>query len=351
MQKMLSFKKLLTILGLILACIGCSSSGGGGGSADEGSVGISSDGGSSAASDIPLLGSWQENMVHFGRQHCDPANLKELGTWEGSVWYYDGIRVYYQIADYTGDASWNACARYVRDIYRPYVLANGGKVPGWRVFPHGLFEDYLRTGDAESKRAVELLATSSVFASAGGGSDFEMSRETAYLIHAYIAAEDLGIGRYPQLAKSVGFALSHLEQWRSGKASYVKPFMVGLTLEALINYVEHFPDRRVETAIVETVDWLWRAAWSESQGKFPYITCQSWSQHQECFEDHSAEGADLHLLIAPAYAWAYRHSGEGRFRERGDRIFESGVRGAWLAGGKQFSQSYRWSFDYVHWRR
>jgi hypothetical protein len=26
------------------------------------------------------------------------------------------------------------------------------------------------------------------------------------------------------------------------------------------------------------------------------------------------------------------------------------VQGAWLEGGKQFSQNYRWSFDYVRWR-
>lgn len=53
----------------------------------------------------------------------------------------------------------------------------------------------------------------------------------------------------------------------------------------------------------------------------------------------------------PAYGWLYRETLEPRFRERGDLIFASGVRGAWLDGGKQFSQNYRWSFDYVRWRR
>ena len=36
--------------------------------------------------------------------------ILQLTTWEGNVWYYDGIRVYYLIADYTGDPSWEKCA-------------------------------------------------------------------------------------------------------------------------------------------------------------------------------------------------------------------------------------------------
>jgi hypothetical protein len=58
----------------------------------------------------------------------------------------------------------------------------------------------------------------------------------------------------------------------------------------------------------------------------------------------------LNLMIAPIYAWLYHQTGEARFLERGDQVFSGGVRRAWLGGGKQFNQSYRWSFDYVHYR-
>ncbi len=38
------------------------------------------------------------------------------------------------------------------------------------------------------------------------------------------------------------------------------------------------------------------------------------------------------------------------YRDRGDAIFAGGVEQAWLDGGKQFNQNYRWSFDCVTWR-
>ena len=46
----------------------------------------------------------------------------------------------------------------------------------------------------------------------------------------------------------------------------------------------------------------------------------------------------------------YLQTGDTVYRDRGDKAFAGGVRGAWLGGGKPFSQNYRWSFDYVTWR-
>jgi hypothetical protein len=55
------------------------------------------------------------------------------------------------------------------------------------------------------------------------------------------------------------------------------------------------------------------------------------------------------MLIAPAYAWFYNLTGDVSYLQKGDQIFNGGVAGAWLGGGKQFSQNYRWSFQYVEW--
>ena len=60
--------------------------------------------------------------------------------------------------------------------------------------------------------------------------------------------------------------------------------------------------------------------------------------------------AEVDLLIAPAYAWIYHLTGDPVYQVRGDKAFAGGVKGAWLDGGKMFTQSYRWSFDYVKWR-
>ena len=74
------------------------------------------------------------------------------------VWYYDGIRVYHQIGDYTGGhATWDACAAMVTNLYRTYVLDNGGSIPGYVVFPKGLAMNYQRTGDMLSKQALDTL--------------------------------------------------------------------------------------------------------------------------------------------------------------------------------------------------
>jgi hypothetical protein len=71
---------------------------------------------------------------------------------------------------------------------------------------------------------------------------------------------------------------------------------------------------------------------------------------------------DLNNLIAPAYAWAaLRHARLGTpasddkarfFVEAGDRLFNGGVRRAWIEGNqKQFNQNYRWTFKFVEWRK
>lgn len=337
---------LILSLMILLGCNGCSSS-----TNPEPSEPASAASQVSTDRSIPGIEQWEANMRNYGRTLCQPAKIAQLSTWEGNIWYYDGIRVYYQIADYTNDPSWNDCARYVRDVYRPYVLNADGRIPGWRVFPHGLQEDYLRNGSRDSKRAVVLLARNSAFAATGGGADFELSRETAYIIHAYLSAEELGEPPAPNLARSVSFALGHLDQWTGSRvASYTKPFMMALTFEALIRYYERSGDPRIIEAIEHAANWLWESGWQQQRGAFPYILCPAAARNKECLEPHDGEGADLSLLIAPTYAWLYSKTGSEEYRARADRIFQGGVNNAFLAQGKQFSQNYRWSFDFVRWR-
>jgi hypothetical protein len=63
------------------------------------------------------------------------------------------------------------------------------------------------------------------------------------------------------------------------------------------------------------------------------------------------------MLIAPAYAWLYKKTGASAYQREGDAIWDAGVMVdardtmGWSGnGGKQFSQTYRWSFDYVKYR-
>ena len=300
----------------------------------------------------PVVDRWQSDLLGYGRRYCDRSAIAKASTWEGGVWYYDGARVYYRTADFTGDPEWTRCAEEVLEVYRPYVLNNNGGVPGWRVFPHGLYEHYRRNGDARSRDAVLALARNSAFAAKAGGADPELSRETAYLIHAYLFAQDLGARDLDTLlAAAITNALGHLRAWTVDQTTqYVKPFMAALTAEALIHYYETHPDPRVPAAITAAADWLWRNGWREEQRSFPYLICKDTAQNEECLKNRADLAPDLNLLIAPVYAWLYFQSADEREGHRADQIFEGGVMRADLNAGKRFSQNYRWSFDYLRWR-
>jgi hypothetical protein len=107
---------------------------------------------------LPSLAKYNQQMVEKGREQL---GKRGYDTWEGNAWYYDGTRVAYQIADYTGDQTFAEYAKNPLDVYRPYVIENGGGVPGWRVFAQGLRMHYERTGDTISKEAAISLLNAS----------------------------------------------------------------------------------------------------------------------------------------------------------------------------------------------
>lgn len=303
---------------------------------------------------IPQLAQWESNMLTWGQRYCDQATIQSLSTWEGSVWYYDGIRVYQQIADYTSNSYWMNCARYVRDVYRPYVLSTNGLIGGWRVFPHGLAQDYWRTADQVSRQAALALANNSAFASSGGGAAHDLSRETAYILHSYLTAMELGASEHPKFHAALDYALGDIDQWFiSRTATYYKPFMVGLTFEALIHAYNNTGDSRIPEAIRRGAEAMWNEAWQPQYRSFRYILCRPGANpgNNDCTTDFTGEQADLNMLIAPAYAWLYNRTGDSRYQTWGDQIFTGGIDKAWLGNGKQFSQNYRWSPDFVKWRK
>jgi hypothetical protein len=123
--------------------------------------------------------------------------------------------------------------------------------------------------------------------------------------------------------------------------------MVGLTTHALIRYAETTNDPRVLPAVKVALDELWERAWVPANQSFWY---QNWISDPNLTFPASEGAPDLNLLIAPAFAWVYRQTGDVTYRDRADQAFAGGVKGAWLAGRKQFNQNYMWSFDYLKWR-
>ena len=99
--------------------------------------------------DIPGLKKWEHNMTFLGHRWCNLSKTYGFG-WEADVWYYDGTRVYYQIADYTHDPSWNKCALHIAEQYRAYVLQNSGKLRDGECSPR----DASRLGNAPATIAT-----------------------------------------------------------------------------------------------------------------------------------------------------------------------------------------------------
>ena len=204
--------------------------------------------------------------------------------------------------------------------------------------------DYERTADVLSHDAVELLYSGNGWSSVANLAYYigwEASREVAYALNTHVVHERIGGARSQSMQDLAEVALGHFDQWFvSGKASYVQPFMVALSAEALIGYYDLTKDNRVPPLLKLAADRVWEKSWDPSTQSFLYYN-----------EDGtSGPTPDLNLLIAPLYGWVYQQTADAAYRTMGDAIFTGGVQGAWLVGGKQFSQNYRWSFDYLKWR-
>jgi hypothetical protein len=237
-------------------------------------------------------------------------------------------------------------------VYRDrYVVANGGGIAGWWNFPHGMELDHFRTGSAASRNAVLLVARSAPFnadsLAPGVTVPQEYSREVAYALNTYQAAERLGGGHRLRRDLMVTQALGHIDSWFvSRTCTYMRPFMVGLTLAALIDEYRETGDQRIPPAVRIACDGMWNLCWLPAEESFAYT-----DRNFTPGDTQRMPAPDLNLLIAPAYAWIYLQTGNTVHRDRADAIFVGGIKGAWMDGPKQYNQSYRWSFDYVKWRK
>lgn len=322
--------------------------------------------------DVPLAGlaMWEANMKQYGTLHCIPS---ELATYEGFVWYYDGTRVYYQIADYTKDPKWITCAKNLDTFFANYINSNNGNVQGWRNFPHGLGMGFKREGIAADRTAVLALRDNNygtiqnIASQPDSVISWLLSREVSYGVNDHVVAEQIGELRLPALQDNVELLLGHFSQWfLDHNAAYTQPFMVALAAEALIGYESLTHDPRILPTLQRAADELWNTSWDAASLSFLYYNYdasmgppppQPYPYDGQCSNRTSFSATckgpapDLNLLIAPLYGWVYQHTGNPLYRTHGDMIFNSGVNGAWLIGGKQFSQNYRWSDRYVAWRK
>ena len=324
-----------------------------------------------AAAGVPEKDAYERNMRQYGTQVCQQELMNTGSSYDQrlAATYYDAERVMLQIADYLGDASFKTCAAAAKKTYRDsYVMRPDvmGQVPGYWIFPTGMYLDFKATGDPKSKEAVVAMSKRAAFCASSDSNLARtgLSREVAYCGLTYILSEQMGEPRSPRRDELFNDMFAHLRAWidvtpesrapnpfdespRCAGKYYVQPFMVGLTLHSLIQLHSFTGDARVPGAVKEAVDYLWEKHWVASDQSFVYENCID----RPGAAYPSQRGApDLNLLIAPAFAWVYKQTGESKYLERGDAIFAGGVTRAWLDGAKQFNQNYMWSPDYIRWR-
>jgi len=288
---------------------------------------------------------WEANMFSLGAKWCKTDTVLSFGV-ESQVWYYDGARVYFQIADRTQDKKWEDCALWIAKQYRDYVIkANGGQ-PAYRLFPHGLEMAYRRTGDETYKQAVLLMAKNAPYAVSGGGVSTKLIRETAYVLNCYLAAERLGAGRHAQTERAVSQLLGHYSMlFDTHSYELHQTFFDGLAAEALIDWYEATGDLRVPAAIKRMLDWHWFEGWNGKQ-----LVYNPDPLGATCENSCGKYASELIALSMPAFGWYSRLTGDATYRERGD-VMWSHMHDTDIAyTGKIFSQNYRWTFAYLSWR-
>jgi hypothetical protein len=288
---------------------------------------------------IPTLSKWESTYGSLARKWC-PGSSSELAMGiESQVWYYDGARTYFQLADYTGDRSWETCALRIAQAYRDYSLGGDGRLPGWRIFGRGLRLAYERTGDVSYRKALALMAQNASFANQGGGISEELIRETAYNLQAYIEAERVGEPRSPMMGRAVDHLLGHFDRlFISANPIIHQTFYDGIAAEALIDYYELTRDPRIPPMIKLMLDWVWNNLWDRNTYQLAYGPGQGYI-------------SELTNMVAPAYAWYYSVTGDPVYQQRGDEMFAHALDTDISYSGKIFNQNFRWSYAYVRYRR
>lgn len=292
---------------------------------------------------IPNLSGWQSQMTRLADKWA-PQILgpNALGQ---DCWYYDLPRVFFQISDYVQANKYAAAALASAKAYTAYVQANNGQVPGWCVFPRGLRMCWERTQD-HSYIDTMLLLQASPWVALGGDPDASLIRETAYAAMYWMEHERIGNPRDPRLELSIEFLLSHIDQLfvqELGKLTdspVNQPFFFGLAAEALLNWYDLTQDPRVISALQVATNYIWQRGVDPATGMVLY---DLWQPGGDRF-------TGLNLLMANAWAFLWKTTGDTVARDRGDILFQhfaddpgDGI--AWSP--KQFAQTYRNSFDYV----
>jgi hypothetical protein len=266
---------------------------------------------------------------------CSSANH------ESAVWYYDGARNYYWVADYLGLPAAAATADVINKACAPYYTKESH---GWHSFPQGLHEGWIRTGNTAYRDAVRaLFVYSEKTGAAREMSAFETDRT--------------------QLAVAVDKSLMVLEQMITPANQIVEfqSWIYGLGMQSLIEYYEWTkgepggPDTRVLDAVKTGVDWAWRHRGPDVYGLGDGAVLNNPYAAGSGYVCNSSGGGQKYILLNNAFimhaaAWYWRKTGDTAYRDIADTLFADAMQTNGFDTAKQWSQEMRGSFLYYGWR-
>jgi hypothetical protein len=301
------------------------------------------------------------------------------------AWNYDGGRVFQQIADYDWNvpsmqhyqdnnwrAEWKRCAQLAMEPYKDTAIATlGSFVREPNQFPFGMEMSQLRTGDPTNQTGIDLLQHNPGWGRFFSGSAYASSvRLSAYMMDDRLAGELIGEPRDTTfILRQVDVMLGYLDQSYNldlhnpnQQAYNIHPFLLGTAMEALITYYEmdlaegNTPDARIPLEIKKALDWLESTQYIPSTHTFSYQPYDVPVDPQKVPGLYSA--TELNDLVAPAFAWYWSKTNDSTYLNEGDDLFNHvfdsagthGLGNGWTWSVKEFSQIYKWSFDFVRWR-
>jgi hypothetical protein len=355
------------------------------------------------------MGHWCDHttgaMTHVNADTNPPGSVQNITlNIDKDLGNYDGGLVYWNIAKYTRDASWEQCTANIQrqmgagNVDVPTGSQNGWMVPlngalfGYYTFPVG-FEKTLPQ-DIRYAGMLQYLAGS--MGSPGSfnghgthtaGMPFvgncspwtDVIRENSYGFDTMLAMDRLGIAPVDppgtlffnkwstRRQTCADVIIGILDAVTNGDFHYgnFQYFQIGLASMALIHWwQDHGHDPRVPIVIKPWLDQYWsnynqslhKGMWTADTGIHCSLTTLWYFPvllPGHCQDNTNLNITTLHNLVSAVFAWYWRVSGDSAYQTEGDEIFAHEYDYTPDVDGQPRStnQSFRYSFDYVGWRQ
>jgi len=290
--------------------------------------------------------------------------------------YYSTPHVFYQLYVRSGQLDYFLAARKELLYYRDNQIILEGPERGRSkispkaryIYIEALADDYLLTGDEKSLLVAGYMAeylknrfspSDAFFAK--DSRRFWTEREAAFQFLGILTYYELTLDKeflkiadeymknlyrtqleWPERGGFIHNLYSHDPEEGARPDEYGgSPFMTGLLLEPIIEYHRLTGSDIAADSIFRALDWLIKEGLVDSGDSFRYSTA-------DINKDSDGE-PDLNLLIVHAFGYGFRMSGYQRrdYLTIGCKVFERGIREAYLGDRKHFNQNYRSSGHFL----